>query len=786
MVRLATDARQAVGDMFAQIHALHRKVARLEAGQHTPQLPHTALDNATLPIYDEAGDLRLQIGKQPDGSYGLSTPATATAPGQPSTPSVTPATAGLAVAWDGLDSAGQSPNTDFSHVEVHVSTDEDEAPNPASLRGVLYRAGEVTVAPLDEVTQYVCLVGYNTAGDNGETSVVTTATPAAVVSTDILDGIVTTLKLADDAVTEAKIAAGAVGETQIQDDSITTPKIVAGAVAAEQIAAGAIDADKIAAQAITSAKIEALAVTADKLAANAVTAGKVDAGAVTAGTIAAGAITANTLEAVLQLVTRLVAGDPNANRVEINAEGIYAYDPDDTPTVNISSGDGSLAITGTYDTSDDGSSWSLGSGGLWTPPGPDTDAGPIGNPGSQMAWVNDGDIRAFIEARIDDSLRLRNNYGDIHLLPAPDGSAYVRSSDPAGGNLYVAGRLQAVTPTHRRYAVTGTTAIDGCIVSGTYATSVTMLSGVEVNTGEIVWDPANGWFTIPRSALYNIEAMFNWINNTTGMRYMEFFNVTQNRVITAVRQMATNSWLEQQCSARSVPLSAGDNIRLRVYQSATAASGSLNPGWRAGGPSATQPAACTFAIQYAGELTPTAADPLQTLVVHPYITDSYQYGSQNLWRAGDQVYFGNPGNGNHRGMLFYGDNAFAALAGKTIDKVTMYVRRTKDEGASDAIRPQLRGHSFGTHSQSSSEAPTMSGAYPDYGFIGDGWKRGQYKFVDLPNQVAIDLAGLTGAQAGGPWKGLMFEDTGGGQYGRYSKWSAQSTTANGSLTIIYH
>lgn len=86
-------------------------------------------------------------------------------------------------------------------------------------------------------------------------------------------------------------------------------------------------------------------ITTGALAANAVTADKIQAGAIEAGHIAANAITADKLAAILALVTRIVAGDPNAARVELNDDGLTAFNGDGVQTVLLSS-TGAVSIVG--------------------------------------------------------------------------------------------------------------------------------------------------------------------------------------------------------------------------------------------------------------------------------------------------------------------------------------------------------------------------------------------------------------------------------------------------------
>lgn len=72
-----------------------------------------------------------------------------------------------------------------------------------------------------------------------------------------------------------------------------------------------------------------------------------EAGSVTATTIEAGAVTAEKLEAVLQLVTRLVAGDPAGARVELNENGLRVYNASGQMMIRFDAADGSGVFTGT-------------------------------------------------------------------------------------------------------------------------------------------------------------------------------------------------------------------------------------------------------------------------------------------------------------------------------------------------------------------------------------------------------------------------------------------------------
>ncbi|KPI31348.1 hypothetical protein OV320_2564 [Actinobacteria bacterium OV320] len=75
-------------------------------------------------------------------------------------------------------------------------------------------------------------------------------------------------------------------------------------------------------------------------------------GSVTAAAIEAGAITAEKLEAILQLVTRIVAGNPAGARVELNEDGLRVYDGSGVLVIQFNSADGSAVFTGDITGSD--------------------------------------------------------------------------------------------------------------------------------------------------------------------------------------------------------------------------------------------------------------------------------------------------------------------------------------------------------------------------------------------------------------------------------------------------
>ncbi|SPL89476.1 unnamed protein product [[Actinomadura] parvosata subsp. kistnae] len=87
-------------------------------------------------------------------------------------------------------------------------------------------------------------------------------------------------------------------------------------------------------------------ITTGAIVANAITAAKIAAGQILAGHIAANQITAAKLEAILTLATRIVAGVATGARVELNADGLQAYNNSSVQTVSVSSASGAVSIVG--------------------------------------------------------------------------------------------------------------------------------------------------------------------------------------------------------------------------------------------------------------------------------------------------------------------------------------------------------------------------------------------------------------------------------------------------------
>lgn len=142
---------------------------------------------------------------------------------------------------------------------------------------------------------------------------------AEITARELAAGAVTEVKIATDAVTNAKLANAAVGTAELQNYAVNNIKLADLAVDAAKIASGAVTETKIGTDAVTSPKIVANAVIAAKIAAGAVIAAKIDAGAVTSEKIYAGAVTTEKLYALAVTSEKIAAGSIIAAKIAAGA-----------------------------------------------------------------------------------------------------------------------------------------------------------------------------------------------------------------------------------------------------------------------------------------------------------------------------------------------------------------------------------------------------------------------------------------------------------------------------------
>jgi hypothetical protein len=146
----------------------------------------------------------------------------------------------------------------------------------------------------------------------------------------IPDGSITTVKLANDAVTTAKIADGDVTTAKIENGAVTGVKIASGAVTTSKIVNLNVTTDKIGNGAVTTDKIANLNVTEVKIADGAVTTAKIAGGSVTSVKIGTGAVGSSNIGTGAVTTAKIADGDVERTKIA------------DGHAVKIPSGGGSL------------------------------------------------------------------------------------------------------------------------------------------------------------------------------------------------------------------------------------------------------------------------------------------------------------------------------------------------------------------------------------------------------------------------------------------------------------
>lgn len=227
------------GSVPHKLASLERKIAQISKGQ---RISHGAsIENAAIEVKDDSGSLRTIVGLQGDGTTGVQN-VNGPPPPQPSAPIVASVLGGVTVSWDGLFAGGAVIPMDWSRVEVHASLAPVYEPIPETLRTTIETAQGATVVVSCDAPVYVRLLARNLSGTASVASVtVGPFGPTQVFADDVRDGVITTLKLADDAVTQAKVAVGAIDADALANAAVTAAKIGANAVVLGKIAAGAVN-----------------------------------------------------------------------------------------------------------------------------------------------------------------------------------------------------------------------------------------------------------------------------------------------------------------------------------------------------------------------------------------------------------------------------------------------------------------------------------------------------------------------------------------------------------------
>lgn len=216
---------------------------RLKDLERTSKAAHTSIEGGTLDIYTEDGQLAGSVGVQRDGGIALVPEVTAALPPPtPGTPTVTAALSGVVVTWDGWWDDSDAPPSDFAAMQVHISAASEFTPDVTTLAAAItdVSGGSVTIALNDYTDCWVRLLALTTAGLTSAPSVSVAGKARQAVEQDLVDGMVTEVKLAESAVTAAKIALGAVGTTALADGAVLEDKLAKAAVTLGKIANGAV------------------------------------------------------------------------------------------------------------------------------------------------------------------------------------------------------------------------------------------------------------------------------------------------------------------------------------------------------------------------------------------------------------------------------------------------------------------------------------------------------------------------------------------------------------------
>jgi hypothetical protein len=258
-------------------------------------------------------------------SASITTASASTPPPVPSAPGVVGVLGGLRVTWDGKDTTGTLMPSIFSHVQVQRDTDPAFS-NPVVV-GTLPGADFLYDSIQNYANAYSYrLVAYSKVGSASAPSASNSGTAKQAVGTDILDGALTSAKIAVGAIDSTKLAAGAVNAQAVADGAIAAGKLAANAVGTTNIAPGAVTGTQLADATIGTAKIINGAIGNAQIADAAINnakianldAGKITTGSLDANRIAAGSLDAAKITAGTLTATQIQAGSLTGDRLAAN------------------------------------------------------------------------------------------------------------------------------------------------------------------------------------------------------------------------------------------------------------------------------------------------------------------------------------------------------------------------------------------------------------------------------------------------------------------------------------
>ncbi|CQR59172.1 hypothetical protein [Streptomyces leeuwenhoekii] len=182
-----------------ELARLARELKEIKRGQRYAH--GGSIENSAVEVKDGTGSLRAIVGVQADGTTAVNI-VNGPPPPQPSPPIVTPVLGGVAVSWDGAFADGAVLPLDWQRIEVHASAIDGFTPVPDTLHGTIETPQGSTVVAATDTPVYVRLLARSTSGTASTPSAQAgPAGPAPVVAQELLDGIVTSSKIAAGAVT---------------------------------------------------------------------------------------------------------------------------------------------------------------------------------------------------------------------------------------------------------------------------------------------------------------------------------------------------------------------------------------------------------------------------------------------------------------------------------------------------------------------------------------------------------------------------------------------------------
>jgi len=197
-----------------------------------------------------------------------------------------------------LDWGNYSPPADLDYYEIfrHTSDVPGSATKLADARHTRYTDRTI---PAYDTYYWYWIKGVDRAGNTSDFGTGTTPSGKGIFiqTSDLEDGLITSLKLGALAVDNANIAVDAIRGSVISAAAITREKLLNGVVTSGVIAAGTITASEMTIGSITSAAIRAGTIVAGDIAASAVTSIHIAAGTIVGNDILGNTITADQIEA---------------------------------------------------------------------------------------------------------------------------------------------------------------------------------------------------------------------------------------------------------------------------------------------------------------------------------------------------------------------------------------------------------------------------------------------------------------------------------------------------------